>query len=80
MLLARSENSSERFYSLSNQVQQEKNVYYETLKTLQHSEGDIKDLMEKGILQQEEEGGRSANYTLKCCRFEKTKISSTFAF
>ena len=25
---------------------------------------DIKDLIEKGILQQEEEGGRSANYTL----------------
>ena len=41
MLLARSENSSERFYSLSNQIQQEKNVYYETLKTVQHSEGDI---------------------------------------
>jgi Fic family protein len=41
MLLARSENSSERFYSLSNQIQQEKNVYYETLKTEQHSEGDI---------------------------------------
>jgi len=41
MLLARSENSSERFYSLSNQIQQEKNVYYETLKTEQYSEGDI---------------------------------------
>ena len=144
MLLARSENSSERFYSLSNQIQQEKNVYYETLKSEQHSEGDItqwliwfltclkhalleaeesmqnilrkaefwerhkeisinerqrtminklfddffgkltsskwakitkcstdtalrdiKDLIEKGILQQEEEGGRSANYTLR---------------
>ena len=144
MLLARSENSSERFYSLSNQIQQEKNVYYGTLKTEQHSEGDItqwlvwfltclkhalleteesmqsivrkaefwerhketpinerqrtminklfddffgkltsskwakmtktssdtalrdiKDLIEKGILQQEEEGGRSANYTLR---------------
>jgi len=144
MLLARSEKSSERFYSLSNQIQQEKNVYYETLKTVQHSEGDItqwlvwfltclkhalleteesmqnilrkaefwekhkeipinerqrlminklfgdffgkltsskwakitktstdtalrdiKDLIKKGVLQQEEEGGRSANYTLK---------------
>jgi Fic family protein len=142
MLLARSENSSERFYSLSNQIQQEKNVYYETLKTVQYSDGDItqwliwfltclkhalleteesmqnilrksafwekhketpinerqrlminkvfdgffgkltsskwakitksssdtalrdiKDLIEKGILQKEEEGGRSANYT-----------------
>ena len=145
MLLARSENSSERFYSLSNQIQQEKNIYYETLKTIQHSDGDItqwlvwfltclkhalleteesmkkifqkaefwekykktpinyrqllminslfdyflvkltsskwakitecsadtalrdiKDLIEKGLLQQEEAGGRSANYTLKC--------------
>ncbi|HOE05359.1 MAG TPA: Fic family protein [Bacteroidales bacterium] len=143
MLLARSENSSERFYSLSNQIQQEKKFYYETLKTVQHSEGDItkwlvwyltclkhalleteesmqnivrkaefwekhkntpinerqrhminklfddffgkltssrwakitkcsadtalrdiKDLIEKGILQKAEEGGRSANYTL----------------
>ena len=27
---------------------------------------DIKDLIEKGILQQEEGGGRNANYTLKC--------------
>ena len=41
MLLARSEKSSERFYSLSNQIMQEKNIYYETLKTVQHSEGDI---------------------------------------
>jgi len=144
MLLARSENSTERFYSLSNQIQQEKNVYYETFKSEQYSEGnitqwliwfltclkhalleteesmqnilrkaefwekhkeilinerqrlminklfddffgkltsskwakitktssdtalrDIKDLIEKGILQQEEEGGRSANYTLQ---------------
>lgn len=144
LLLARSENSSERFYSLSNQIRQEKNIYYEILKTEQHSEGDItqwlvwfltclkhalleteesmqsilrkaefwekhkktsinerqrlminklfddffgkltsskwakitktssdtalrdiKDLMEKGILQQEEGGGRNANYTLR---------------
>jgi len=143
MLLARSENSPERFYSLSNQIQKEKNAYYETLKTVQHSDGnitkwliwflnclkhalleteesmqtilrkaefwekhketpinerqrlminklfgdffgkltsskwakitktstdtalrDIKDLIKKGILQQEEGGGRSVNYTL----------------
>jgi Fic family protein len=143
MLLARSESSSERFYSLSNQIRHEKNIYYETLKTVQHNDGnitqwlvwfltclkhalletekgiqnivqkaefwekyketsinerqrlvinklfddffgkltsskwakitkcstdtalrDIKDLIEKGILQQEKEGGRSANYTL----------------
>ncbi|GHV35342.1 cell division protein Fic [Bacteroidia bacterium] len=41
MLLARSENSSERFYSLSNQIQKEKNTYYDTLKVVQHSNGDI---------------------------------------
>lgn len=41
MLLARSENSPERFYSLSNQIQKEKNVYYETLKSVQHSDGNI---------------------------------------
>jgi len=40
-LLAQSEQSSERFYSLSNQIQQEKKQYYETLKTVQHNEGDI---------------------------------------
>lgn len=41
MLLARSENSTQRFYSLSNQIQQEKQAYYETLKTVQNSDGDI---------------------------------------
>lgn len=41
MLLARSENSSQRFYSLSNQILTEKKVYYEILQKVQHSEGDI---------------------------------------
>ncbi len=41
MLLARREHSPERFYSLSNQIQQEKNACYEMLKTVQHSDGDI---------------------------------------
>lgn len=41
MLLARSENSAERFYSMSNQIQQEKNLYYKTLNAVQHSDGDI---------------------------------------
>jgi len=40
-LLAQSEQSSERFYSFSNQIQQEKKGYYETLKTVQHNDGDI---------------------------------------
>ncbi len=143
MLLARSEDSAQRFYSLSNQILTEKKVYYEILQKVQHSDGnitewldwflnclyralistektlkivlykadfwdkhretvlnsrqrlmlnklldgfdgklktskwakiakcsadtalrDIKDLIEKGILKQEESGGRSTNYDL----------------
>lgn len=41
MLLARSENSSQRFYSLSNQILTEKKIYYEILQKVQHSSGDI---------------------------------------
>ena len=41
MLLARSENSSQRFYSLSNQVLIEKKGYYAILQKVQHSNGDI---------------------------------------
>jgi Fic family protein len=41
MLLARSENSSQRFYSLSNQILTEKKSYYEILQKVQHSDGDI---------------------------------------
>jgi len=41
MLLARSENSSQRFYSLSNQILIEKKIYYEILQQVQHSSGDI---------------------------------------
>ncbi len=41
MLLARSEESSQRFYSLSNQILTEKKIYYEILQRVQHSKGDI---------------------------------------
>ena len=41
MQLARSENSSQRFYSLSNQILIEKKIYYEILQKVQHSSGDI---------------------------------------
>ena len=41
MLLARSENSSQRFYSFSNQILSEKKGYYEVLQKVQHSSGDI---------------------------------------
>jgi Fic family protein len=41
MMLARSEESNQRFYSLSNQIFTEKKGYYEILKKVQHSRGDI---------------------------------------
>jgi Fic family protein len=41
LLLARSENSNERFYSLSNQIERNRNAYYATLKIVQYSDGDI---------------------------------------
>lgn len=46
MLLARSEESSERFYSLSNQILAEKKKYYEILQKVQHSTGDITEWLE----------------------------------
>ncbi|MDA3906221.1 MAG: Fic family protein [Bacteroidales bacterium] len=41
LLLARSDNSSQRFYSLSNQILQERKVYYEVLQNVQFKNGDI---------------------------------------
>jgi Fic family protein len=41
LILARSENSSQRFYSLSNQILQERKVYYEILQRVQSSDGNI---------------------------------------
>ena len=41
MLLARSDGSSQRFYSLSSQILVERKVYYATLQKVQHSNGNI---------------------------------------
>ena len=41
MLLARSENTSDRFYSISNQMMLHRKEYYRILQEDQHSEGDI---------------------------------------
>lgn len=41
MILARSENTSQRFYSLSSQILNEKKVYYQILQKVQYSTGDI---------------------------------------
>jgi Fic family protein len=46
MLLARSEGSSERFYSMSSQILVERKRYYEILQKLQHSSGDITEWLE----------------------------------
>ena len=46
MLLARSEESSQRFYSFSNQILTEKKVYYEILQKVQYSSGDITDWLD----------------------------------
>ncbi|HAG15378.1 MAG TPA: DUF4172 domain-containing protein [Bacteroidales bacterium] len=46
MLLARSEDSAQRFYSLSNQILIEKKVYYSVLQKVQSSEGDITEWLE----------------------------------
>lgn len=41
MLLAKAEGSGERFYSMSNQILNERKRYYEVLQKVQHSSGDI---------------------------------------
>ncbi|MDW7691007.1 Fic family protein [Flammeovirgaceae bacterium SG7u.111] len=41
MLLARAEETSQRFYSFSNQILSEKKKYYAVLQNVQHSSGDI---------------------------------------
>jgi Fic family protein len=46
MLLARAENSNERFYSMSSQILIERNQYYEILQKVQHSKGDITEWLE----------------------------------
>ncbi|MCE2833882.1 MAG: Fic family protein [Chitinophagaceae bacterium] len=46
MLLARSEGSSERFYSMSSQILIERKKYYAVLQKVQHSTGDITEWIE----------------------------------
>lgn len=41
MLLARSDNTSQRFYSVSNQILEERKVYYDILEKTQRGDGDI---------------------------------------
>jgi Fic family protein len=46
MLLARSEDTGERFYSMSSQILIERKQYYEVLQKVQHSTGDITEWLE----------------------------------
>lgn len=46
LLLTRSENSSDRFYSMSSQILVERKRYYEVLQAVQHSSGDITEWLE----------------------------------
>ncbi|MCZ8230334.1 Fic family protein [Flavobacterium sp.] len=46
MLLARAENSTERFYSMSNQILIERKEYYKVLQKVQYSTGDITEWLE----------------------------------
>ncbi len=46
LLLARSEDSSERFYSMSSQILIERKQYYQVLQKVQHSTGDITEWLE----------------------------------
>lgn len=41
LCLAKSDNSTQRYYSLSNQILQERKVYYGILQKVQHNDGDI---------------------------------------
>jgi len=41
MIVARSDDSSQRFYSLSNQILLERKVYYDILQKIQHKDGEI---------------------------------------
>lgn len=46
MLLARAENSGDRFYSMSSQILNERKRYYEILQKVQYSKGDITEWLE----------------------------------
>ncbi|KPP98436.1 MAG: hypothetical protein HLUCCA01_10550 [Bacteroidetes bacterium HLUCCA01] len=50
MVLARAENSSERFYSMSSQILVERKHYYGILQKVQHSTGDITEWLEWFLL------------------------------
>jgi len=77
MLLARSENSAERFYSLSNQILIHREGYYDILKKTQHSSGNITEWLvwfinTLGSALQETEDGMQ-NIVMKAVFWEKNR-------
>ncbi|MCL2032410.1 MAG: Fic family protein [Methanomassiliicoccaceae archaeon] len=77
LLLARSEKSAERFYSLSNQLLSRRSEYYETLKKAQHGGSDITEWLTwflsslRSALKETEESMQ--NILLKAAFWEKYK-------
>jgi Fic family protein len=75
MALARSESSSQRFYSMSAQIQQERNAYYDILERTQSGRMDITQWMEwfLGCLGRAIDGARTTlNAVLAKARFWET--------
>ena len=75
MLLARSENSAERFYSMSKHILARRSEYYDVLKRTQHGDGDITEWLVwfldslKNALTEAEDGIK--NVLLKAAFWEK---------
>ena len=82
LLLARSEGSGERFYSLSSQILVERKQYYEVLQKVQHSSGDITEWLEwflnclkNAVLATEEATQRILRKAAFWKRHEQTKVN-----
>ena len=72
MALARSERSSQRFYSMSAQIRQERNAYYDILERTQKGDMDVTPWMEwfLGCLRRAIEGAKAiVGYVLSKARF-----------
>jgi Fic family protein len=77
MALARSENSAQRFYSMSAQIRQERAAYYDVLETTQQGTMDITPWMEwfLGCLRRAIEGAQATLVTV----LSKARFWETFA-
>jgi Fic family protein len=81
MALARSENSSQRFYSMSAQIKQEQNTYYDILEATQKADLDITPWLQwfLGCLNRAFDGAETILASvLKKARFWKTHAGESF--